>query len=48
MATKQQIIDSQKYSKRADVLTALLVEGEDYTEEQVKKLLKKYDKKEVH
>jgi hypothetical protein len=48
MATKQQIMNSRKYSNKVDVITALLVDGKDYTEKQIKNMLKKYDEKEVH
>lgn len=47
MATKKQIIESQRFGRRADLLTALLEDGKDYDVKQVERLINRYDKKEV-
>lgn len=42
--TKQQLLQSQKYSNRRDALSALLKDGETYTHEQVDEILEKFYK----
>ena len=44
---KQQLLDSQRYEKNKDVLSALLQEGVSYTHKQVDDMLKNFYKKEV-
>ena len=45
--TKEQVLDSKKYSNRRDVLGAILVDGKTYTQEQVDSLLEKFMKGKV-
>ena len=45
--TKEQVLNSKKYSNRRDVLGAILVDGKTYTQEQVDSLLEKFMKGKV-
>ncbi len=45
--TKDQWASSQKYKDKPDLIEALLVDGESYTEKQVDKIVKDYLTKEV-
>lgn len=45
--TKEQWASSKKYKDKPDLIEALLVDGESYTEKQVDKIIKDYLKKEV-
>lgn len=42
--TKAQLLASQKYANRRDIINALLDDGETYTTDQVDALIKKYMK----
>lgn len=44
---KEQWAFSQKYKDKPDLIEALLVDGESYTEKQVDKIIKDYLTKEV-
>lgn len=45
--TKDQLLASKRYANRQDILNALLVNGKEYTTEQVDALIEKYMKREV-
>ncbi len=45
--TKQQIIASEKFAGRIDLLRALLKDGETYTIARVEKLIKEYDERKM-
>ena len=45
--TKQQLLASEKYASRRDVLSALLEDGKSYTTAQVDALIEKYMKGKV-
>ena len=45
--TKEQILDSKKYSNRRDVLVAILDDEKSYTLEQIENLLEKFMKGKV-
>lgn len=42
--TKQQLVNSKKYSTRQDALNALLVDGKTYSHTQVAAILERFDK----
>ena len=46
--TKEQILNSKKYKNRRNVLGAILVDGKEYTIEEVDSLLKKFMKGKVN
>ena len=45
--TKEQILNSIKYAKSKDMLTALLTEGESYTHSQVSRIAEEFMKGEI-
>lgn len=45
--TKEQIINSNKYRKNRDLLTAILISNNYYSIKQVDKLIEKFKKREV-
>lgn len=45
--SKQQLLTSQRYAHRRDLIGALLVDGKTYTIKGVDKLIKDYDEKEM-
>lgn len=45
--TKEQLISSEKYGKYRDLLSAVLIDGKEYTEKEVNKIISDYMEKRV-
>ena len=46
--TKEQLINSDVFSSKRDLLTALLIDGESYTVKETEEMIKKYLKGKVN